>query len=239
MSGPVAGVLGKVLTDLSAANEYSVFISDQQRHRIVRGIVENYYGPEFQQEVIFDTNRSWCSRMPLLSTIFPESRVIACVRDVPWIIDSVERLVRKNALSPSSIFQYQANNNVYARADAIANGDGMLGHPYNALKEAFYGEHASKLLLVQYETLVSNPQRVMDAVYAFIDETTFQHDFDNVQYEADEFDLRAGTPGLHAVRTKVGASARPTLLPPDVFNRFANDAFWSNPQLNPNGVKVV
>lgn len=239
MSGPLAGVVGKVLNEISAANEYSTFIHDQQRHRIVRGIVENYYGPEFEQEVIFDTNRSWCARMPVLNTVFPDSRVIACVRDVPWIIDSIERLVRANALSPSSIFQFQANNNVYSRTDIVANGEGMLGYPYNALKDAFYGEHAKKLLLVTYETLVTDPQRVMDAVYAFIDEPAYQHDFDNVEHASDEFDSRAGTPGLHAVRKKVGASARPTVLPPDVFNRFVNDAFWCNPQINPNGVQIV
>lgn len=239
MSGPVAGIVGRVLGEMSAANEYSVFISDEQRKRILQGIFESYYGPEFDQKVIFDTNRTWCSRMPLIHSLFPESRVIACVRDVPWIVDSIEQLVRKNAFSPSSIFQYQPGNNVYSRADGIANGEGMLGFAYNALKEAFYGEHASKLLLVTYETLVANPQRVLDAVYAFTGEAKHAHDFDNVVYDSGEFDTRAGTPGLHAIRPKVHAVERQTILPPDVFHRFANDAFWRNPQLNPHGVQVV
>jgi hypothetical protein len=29
------------------------------------------------------------------------------------------------------------------------------------------------------------------------------------------------------------------MLPPDVFNRFANDAFWVNPPANLYGVRVV
>jgi sulfotransferase len=239
MSGPVAGLLNSLLGEMSAANEYSVFLSDEQRNRILHGVVENYYGPEYQAEVIFDTNRLWCARMPLLNTLFPNSKVIACVRDVPWIIDSIERLVRRNALSPSSIFKYQSSGTVYSRADAVANGDGLVGFSYNGLKEAFYSEHAHKLLLVQYETLVSDPQRVLDAIYTFIGEQRYQHDFENVEYEAEEFDTRAGTPGLHVVRAKVSAAPRQTILPPDVFRRFENDAFWRNPQLNPYVVQIV
>jgi sulfotransferase len=239
MSGPVAGMLNSLLSDMSAANEYSVFISDEQRKRILYGVVEHYYGAEYQAQLIFDTNRIWCARMSLLDTLLPDSRVIACVRDMPWVIDSVERLIQRNALSPSAIFKYQPGGNVYSRVDAIANGEGLVGFAYNALKEAFYGPHASKLLLVQYETLVSNPQKVLDSIYSFVGEERFQHDFDNVVYEADEFDARAGTPGLHVVRSKVHAAPRQTVLPPDVFHRFANDTFWRNPQLNTNKVQVV
>jgi sulfotransferase len=239
MSGPVAGLLNSLLGEMSAANEYSVFLSDEQRKRILLGVVENYYGAEYPADIIFDTNRLWCARMPLLNSLFPESKVIACVRDMPWIIDSIERLVRRNALSPSSIFQYQSGGTVYTRADTIANGDGLAGFAYNGLKEAFYGEHTRQLMLVQYETLVTAPERVMNAIYAFIGEPHYQHDFDNVAYEAEEFDARAGTPGLHVVRAKVGASPRQTILPPDVFRRFENDAFWRNPQLNTHGVQIV
>lgn len=239
MSGPVAGMLTCLLAEMSASNEYSVFVTDEQRKRVLRAVVEQYYGPEFPAEVIFDTNRAWCGQMPLLSAILPEARVIACVRDVPWIIDSVERLIRKNALSPSAIFKYQTGGTVYSRAESLANGEGMVGYAYNALKQAFYGEHASKLLVVQYETLVSDPQRVLDAIYAFIGQPGCRHDFEQVQFDADEFDRRTGTPSLHSVRAKVGAAPRQSILPPDLFHRFENDAFWRNPQLNSCGVQVI
>jgi sulfotransferase len=240
MSGPVAGLVKGLLEGMAANNEYSVFISDAQRQRILRGVFEQYYGDEYSAEVIFDTNRSWCAQMPLLQTLYPGSRVIACVREVPWIVDSIERLVQRNKLSPSAIFNYQAGNTVYSRADGVAGAAGMLGASYNALKEAFYGEHASKLMLVQYESLVSDPQRVLDAVYAFIGEPAFAHDFEHVQFDADEFDQKAGTPGLHAIRATVKAEPRRTVLPPDVFRRFEQDAFWRNRDvLNPHGVQIV
>lgn len=239
MSGPVFGMITSLLGEMSASNEYSVFISDEQRKRILLGAINQYYGPEYPAEVIFDTNRAWCGQMSLLDTLLPDARVIACVRDVPWIIDSVEKLIRRNALSPSAIFKFQTSGTVYSRSEGMANGEGMLGFAYNALKEAFYGEHAHKLLLVQYETLVSDPQRVLDTIYAFVGQTGHPHDFEQVQFEAEEFDRQTGTPGLHSVRSKVTASPRQTILPPDVFRRFENDAFWRNPQLNTCGVQIV
>jgi sulfotransferase len=239
MSGPVAGMVNAMLGEMSERNEFSVFISDAQRQRTLHGLFENYYGQEFSAEVIFDTNRTWCSKLPVLHQLFPNFKMIACVRHVSWVIDSVERVIRNNALQPSSIFNFQTGGTVYTRAEGLANGDGMVGHAYNALKEAFYGEYAPHLMLLQYETLVRDPAKAMAAIYEFTGEPPFQHDFDNVQFDADEFDLRAGTPGLHAIHRKVVAQERATVLPPDVFRRFENDAFWLNAQANTRGVKVV
>lgn len=239
MSGPVGGLFSTLLGDMSGRNEYSVFITDAQRRRILQGVFENYYGPEFTAEVVFDTNRVWCSKLRNLRELFPVAKVIACVRHVPWIIDSIEQLIRRNAFQPSSIFNYQSGGTVYSRSEGLANGDGMVGFAYNALKEAYYGEDTANLMLLQYETLVADPARALAAIYEFIGEPVFAHDFDNVSYDADEFDLRAGTPGLHTVRRKIALHERTSILPPDVFRRFENDAFWRDPQLNLRGVRVV
>jgi sulfotransferase len=239
MTSPIGGVFNTLLSELSERNEYAAFISDEQRRRMLRGLFDNYYGPEYPAEVVFDTNRAWSSKMRHLHALFPQGKVIACVRHVSWIIDSIERVIRQNAFQPSSIFNYQPGGTVYSRAEGVANGEGMVGFAYNALKEAFYGEHAAHLMLLRYETLVADPARAMGAVYDFIGEPRYAHDFDNITFQADEFDRRAGTPGLHTVHRKVAPRERATLLPPDVFRRFENDAFWLDPALNPRGVRVV
>jgi sulfotransferase len=239
MSSPLAGLAGSLLDGMSAQNEFSVFISDAQRERMLRALFTEYHKDALRNGLVFDTNRAWCSRLPLLRTLFPCAKVIACVRNLSWIVDSLERLAQRNVLSPSAIFNFQSSGTVYSRADMIAHGEGMLGSPYNGLKQAFYGEHAKHLLLVRYESLVSQPREVLAGIYAFLEEAPFAHDVDQIHFDASEFDQRTGTPGLHAVRTHISAPPRPTILPPDVFNRFANDAFWQNPQLNPQGVTVL
>lgn len=239
MSGPLCGLHGTLLTHMSAHNEFSVFIDDAQRRRILHAVTDAYYA-NCQAEVVFDTNRGWCARMEAIADLYPDARVIACVRHMPWIIDSVERLVRTNTFSPSSIFNYTAGGTVYTRANGIAGSDGLVGFAYDALKQAFYGAHAGNMMLVQYETLTTDPAKVMRAVYEFLDEPAFPHDFEHVAYDATEFDQRAGTPGLHHVRSAVTPPRNKTILPPDVFRRFENDAFWRDPKApNPYGVLIV
>ena len=238
MSGPLAGLFGALLGEMSARNEFSVFIDDAQRQRVLRGVFEQFYA-DTRAEVVFDTSRAWCTRLPAIGELFPLARVIACVRDVPWIVDSIERLVRKNAFQPSSIFNYASGGTVFTRANGIAGAEGLLGYAYDALKEAYFGEHADRLLLVQYETLTSDPARALKAVYDFIGEPAFKHDVMHVDYDASAFDAKAGTPGLHAIRPRVQPNERATILPPDLFARFANDAFWREPKLNLRGVRIV
>ena len=57
--------------------------------------------------------------------------------------------------------------------------------------------------------------------------------------KANEFDLALGTPNLHTVRRKVQWTERPTLLPPELFERFTGDAFWAVPGLNIRNVPVI
>jgi sulfotransferase len=177
--------------------------------------------------------------MPAIERLFPEAKVIACVRDLAWVVDSIERLVQRNVFSPSSIFNYSAGGTVYTRANGVVGADGMVGAPYDALKQACHGAQRDRLLLVQYETLTTDPAKTMHAIYAFLGEPAFEHDFEHVDYDVTEFDDRAGTPGLHTVRSLVKAESRASLLPPDLFRRFANDAFWRDPKNIPEGLQVV
>jgi sulfotransferase len=238
MSGPLAGLFDALLAQMSARNEFSVFLDDTKRERILRGLFDSYYADSIAP-VIFDTNRGWCARMPALAQLFPDAKVIACVRDLSWVIDSIERLVQRNVFSPSSIFNYNPGGTVYTRANDVAAQEGMVGGPYDALKQACYGAQRDRLLLVQYETLSAEPARVMHAIYEFIGEPVFEHDFGHVDYDVTEFDERAGTPGLHTVRGSVKAEPRETILPPDLFGRFVNDAFWCDPSRVPDGLRVV
>src|SRR5699024_9166781 len=176
MSSPLAGLFSALLGQMSQRNEYAVFIDDEQRQRILHGLFENYYAGH-DAGLVCDTNRAWCAHLPALAQLFPQAKVIACVRQLPWIIDSIERLVQRNALNPSSMFGYTTGGTVFTRASSVAAPDGMVGYALDALKQACYGPHADRVLLLQYETLTSQPAAAMQAVYDFLGEPVFEHDF--------------------------------------------------------------
>jgi sulfotransferase len=95
------------------------------------------------------------------------------------------------------------------------------------------------MILVEYDALVADPTRALRAIYDFIGQPWFDHDFDNIEYDADEFDLALGAPGLHTIRRKVEFIPRQTVLPPQLFHRFDNDMFWRDPAANRNNVRIV
>ncbi len=54
--------------------------------------------------VIFDTNRLWCARLPTLVTLFPDAKFICTVRNVAWIMESLERLIRGSPFENTRLF---------------------------------------------------------------------------------------------------------------------------------------
>jgi sulfotransferase len=228
MTSPVGSLCSAVLGQVSAGTEFAPVVDRDKRRALLRGLFDSYYA-DVGKEVIFDTNRAWSARLPLVRDMFPQAKVIACVRNVAWIMDSFERMYRANPYEHTRLFGAAgARGTVYSRLDGLAQHDQTVGYAWSALREAFYGEHASSLLLIDYELLARAPAKVLPLVYDFLGEPHFEHDFDNVEYEAEEFDQQLGAPGLHRVKRQVKFTPRPTVIPPDLFDKFNQMSFWSD-----------
>lgn len=227
MTSPVGSLVSRMLEGMAEAQEYSVLISPQQKRELILSVFSAYYHQQIDnRQVIFDTNRLWCSKLPLLNELLPQAKFICCVRNVAWVMDSIERLVRRNAFDVSKMFNRGEAATVYSRTEALSQGNRLVGFAYNALREAFYGEEAAKLLVVDYELLTSDPAQTLGLIYQFIDEPYFPHNFEQVEYDEPKFDCQLNTKGLHKVRPKVEFQPRRTILPPDLFERFNALSFW-------------
>lgn len=216
-------------TDMMASNrELSVLIGEDQRRELLLSLIDTYCRTTSDRAVFFDTNRLWTTRMPLLADLVPDAKVIACVRDVPWVLDSLERQFRKNPYETTRLYGPDGERaTVYSRTEALASPNRLVGLSWSGLKEAYYGEQAASLLVVDYELLTKAPEQTLKLIYEFVGEPWFDgHDFDNVDYDAPEFDDALGIRGLHTVRPKVEFQERKTILPPDLFNKFSNMDFW-------------
>ena len=239
ITSPVGAMLNAMLGEMSAGAESAIFFTQAQREAMLRGLFDNYYDPLGPGRTVFDTNRMWTGKIELLAQLFPQSKVICCVRHVPWILDSVERLIRRNTFELSKIFSFETGGTVYSRAEGLMGATGLVGFPLNALKQAMHGPEASRMLLLPYDLLVGDPAAAMEAVYSFTGTPFFRHDFENVRFDVKEFDARLGTPGLHDVRPRVGAVERKTILPPDLWERWERSSIWRMPEFNTLGIPVA
>jgi len=191
---------------------------------------------EYAWVMVFDTSRLWCAYATLLLRLYPDARLICCVRSPAWIIDSIERLVHRNAFLVPKLFPPDAAN-VYTRAETLMKG-GMVGSSLQGLRQAWFAETGGRLIAIQYDSLSSRPAEVLGRIYQILGEPPFPHRFDDVEYDATEFDMRLNMPGLHRVAKRVELVQRRTILPPELFGQFDN-CFWSEPESNPNNHIVL
>lgn len=228
MSSPVAALFEGLISQVSAGTELSSMVSEKQREAFLRGLFESYYS-DLEEEVIFDTNRAWTSQLPALMRVFPEAKVICLVRNVAWVMDSLERQFRKNVFENTLLFNSPGERStVYTRTEALAGANRLVGFPWHALREACYSEFAERLVIVDYDLLAARPGDVFKLLYDFLDEEPFEHDFSNIEYDEPGFDTQLGLVGLHKVRQVVEPQARNTILPPDLFEKFAALSFWND-----------
>ena len=229
MTSPVGTLFAGMLNQFSAGSEFGPVITQDQRRRLLGGVFSSYYADMTDKDIIFDSNRLWSSKLPAIRDLFPQAKVIACVRNVAWIMDSIERLYRANPFENTKLFGDDTERNtVYSRVETLAQRNRLVGFSWAALKEAYYGEHADSLLIIDYDLLAHSPEKVLRLVYEFMGEPWYAHDFNHVEYDAPEFDQTLGLKGLHKVRPKVAIEHRRTILPPDLFEQYSQLSFWQD-----------
>lgn len=243
MTSPVAALVSALHPKMTGG-EFGVFFDDPKRVQVLKAIFSAYHADRVATlaapQVIFDTNRSWTGRIALLASLYPQAKIICCVRSIAWIIDSVETMLAKNPLQVSRVFSFQPGSSVYGRTETLMNSDkGLIGLPWSTLREAWFGDYADRLVLLPYDHLVKEPRRTLQRLYDVLDEPGFEHDFGNVIYDEPDYDAHIGMPGLHSVRQKVEHRERRPVIPPDIFAKYANAHFWDNRELNPRGVKII
>jgi sulfotransferase len=150
--------------------------------------------------------------------------MLVCVRDINWVLDSFETAHRNNPFTTNTVTG-GLGETVYSRMDNLMDEKGIVGFPYIGLKQAITSNEKNMLMLIEYNDLCKNPEQTMRAVYGFIGEDYYPHDFDNVESSWDEYDSEIGIK-LHTVRKKVKFIPRNFILPPDILQKYANMEVW-------------
>lgn len=225
ISGPLARFVRSIIHESSTQSGYRHECPPEKRKKLIGGLFDNYYDDP-TKEVAFNTNRGWGLLLPTVKDLYPDAKVIMCVRNIGWILDSFEVLQRKNPYTFTNMFSIEENMNVYTRCETLLHPTRTLGFAYNATKQALASEHKKSIMVIDYDTFVSLPEATMKAVYTFIGEPYYAHDFDNAAASYDDFDEDVQLPGLHTTRAKVEFQKRESILPLDIWQRVNGMEFW-------------
>ena len=217
-----------IINDTNSAVGMGSTVPIPKRQEIIRGLFDSFY--KDGNEVCFNTNRGWAASTSLLADLYPGFKMIICVREIPWILDSFEQLNAKNPYTVKPLYHHQQLSTVYERCAMlmgnITNYAGYVAGPLANVKQSLFCNEKSQLLYLEYDTLVKQPLLTMQQIYKFLEEPWFGHDFNNVEDSYDEFDEQAKIAGLHTVRKKVEFRPRNSILPGDIWNQNDPLSFW-------------
>ncbi len=228
ISDPLHGYVKSVVQITNTAAGMEAMVDVDRRVRIMRGLFDNFYHDGNQ--VCFNTNRSWSSDTPLLRELYPDFKMIVCIRDVQWILDSFEQLNVKNPHTIKPLYHHQDLANVYDRSHMLMgnmpNFAGYVAGPLANVRHSMFCAERDHIMYVEYDHLVKHTDAVIKQIYKFLDEPYYQHDYDNVEDSFDEFDAQAKITGLHTVRRKISWIDRRSILPDDLWRQYEQSTFW-------------
>ena len=226
ITSPIEPIIGSVM-DIISGNEVNTICSEDRRKNIIRGIFNGYY-QHIDKPVIFDTCRGWTKNTTLLKETFPYTKILCCVRDITWIINSFEIINKKNPFYTSLLVKQECNDNVFSRSDAMMDKNGgVIASPWIWLQEG-YALSPEMIHFIEYENLCKYPEETMRGVYEFLEKPYYSHDFENVEYSNENYDRACNLKDLHTVRKKVEYKQQKKILPLDIWKKYAdmNMEFW-------------
>jgi sulfotransferase len=226
IASPVEALTGTSI-DLITSTESNLTITEDQRKNLMYGIFDGYY-KHIEKPVIFDSSRGWTKNTTLLQELFPTTKILCCVRDIPWIINSFELINKKNPFYTSTLVKEECKDNVFSRSDGMMDKNGgIIAGPWIALQEG-YAMNPEMIYFVEYENLCKNPEKEMRTIYEFLEKPYYSHDFENVEYSNENFDKACNLKDLHTIRKRVEYKEQKKVLPPEVWEKYAsmNMEFW-------------
>jgi len=159
-------------------------VAQQKLSLAMKSVCESWYFNK-NESIIFDKSRLWNNHAQLFSHLYPEGKMLVCVRDLRSVFASIEK---QNAKNPTlSDAQNPAQRSLYDRVDKMCSPDGLVGIAVKGIEDILHRK-ANNVVMIPYEYFSENPEKSMERIYDELGETQFSHDFDNVVDVSNDVD---------------------------------------------------
>ena len=149
---------------------------------VARSMMDAWYAGK---PTVFDKSRGWTTNALIFEQLYPEGKMIVCVRDPRNVFASIEKQHRRFPILDHT--DNPLEKTLYARADQMFSPQGMIGFPIVGVEDLIRRRPKS-LILVQYERFVQNPKEEMERIYKELGEPYFDHHFTGIKNTATDVD---------------------------------------------------
>lgn len=187
----VSGLCDLMWSAQRSLDSQATYASHRREHadQIIRSLPAMYYS-QTDRPVVIDKCRAWTLPLNVKMIeryITPQPKIICCVRDVPQIIESFERLFANNStpVDDRLPFMSELDMSLVGLDAALQTGD------------------QSRYLIVSYDRLIDHTTAVLDEIYDFLEMPRYVHDLSHIVNETPENDAVYGLSGMHDVRPQI------------------------------------
>lgn len=196
-----------------------------------------------ETDIWIDKDRFWFFQYPFNFKVFPQLKMIICIRDLRFVVNSfLKRLNNSVAVELRNDYYTDLNENLLqTQVDKILSQYYLL-EALISLKELVdvNSKFQAQIYLLKYENLINNKQAELNSLYDFLGLERYEHDFMNVQNFQPHFDNIYQPFGDHNVRPQVPDTVdlHAEYLTPEIANYIVEKHKWYYnyfyPELIPN-----
>ncbi|MES2436819.1 MAG: sulfotransferase domain-containing protein [Patescibacteria group bacterium] len=227
----LAGIVNGVNTNWDKIEFHKEVPNEEAKMYTLRAILDSYHAAT-SKPIILDKERHWIRYILLLEKLLDRKvKVIVPVRPIAEILTSFEVLRQKNPLTLTMVDEVLGpKSTLSTRCDYFMNEEGPVGSCINYTRDAVISGLSDRLLFVDYNKFIANPERDLKRIYSFLEIPYFEHDLHNIKQLTMSDDSIWKYPGLHDVRSVVSKiSADPiSVLGPELVAKFSQGEPWEN-----------
>lgn len=192
--------------------------------RVAKSVCTEWHR-EHGDKIVFDKCRGWALHALELREIFPDSKIIVTLRNLPDVLASFEKHHEK-----TSIFHEQkmaTGRTLMKRYETMFSDQGMIGKCLLGIQETIL-RPGIEVFYFKFEEFCLNPKAVMNKLYCYLMEEEFEHDFENVENVATDPDYLYFNKFPHQGEGKVEPpkSMAPEFLHPEVIKNIMASNPW-------------
>jgi sulfotransferase len=179
---------------------------------VLYGMADNFYAP-IDKPIVIDKNRGWGTPYNwdnLSLYVNTEGKVILTMRPILEVLASFIRVSEKTnkatGTTPylnSDLWATHYRDSTDAQVENVMQTNGSIDQAIYSIAN-LVKHHRSKVHVVWFNDLLSNPQQTMNGIYNFLGLENFEHNFNNIKAVDNHDDFSGyGTLGLHDVGKKL------------------------------------
>lgn len=149
------------------------------------------WSDETECPIIVDKNRGWLFLVETLKLLYPNYKMIVCLRDLRNIFASIEKQHRKTLMLDFP--DHMEHNIIDKRATTLFDDNGVVGGPLKAiynLGDIPTEQWSDNIYFWKFEHFLTDPKAVTDHLFEWLDLKKEEIDFDDIKqstYESDSW----------------------------------------------------